>query len=81
MDADPELEPSLVGYSGVSFRELLLNGDGALDGIHRAGEFAQDAIASGVSDPPAMLRDMAIHDLASSRQRSVPASSWLIRRE
>ena len=50
--------------------EGLLNRNGALDGIHCAGELGQDAITSRVGDPSAMLGNQPVHDLRDRRSGS-----------
>ena len=68
MDADPELKAAILGLSGARLCELLLNRHGALDGIDRARELGQHAVASRVGDPAAMVPNQPVHDLASGSE-------------
>ena len=82
MNADPELKATILGLSGARLCELLLDRNGALDRIDRARKLGQHAIASGVGDPATVVPiSPSMTSRAAARARSVPASSWLIRRE
>ena len=56
-DDDPQKHPGSFarGHPGLC---------SALDGIHRARELGQDTIASRVRDPPTMVSNQPVHDLA-----------------
>ena len=71
MDADPELKAAILGLSGARLCELILNRNGALDGIDRARKLRQHAVASRVGDPPAMIgmRASIISRAAPGRER------------
>ena len=80
--SDPELKAAILRLSGARLCQLLLDRDGALDGIDGARELGQHAIASGVGDPAPWSRiSPSMTSRAAARARSVPASSWLTRRE
>jgi hypothetical protein len=68
MYSDPELDALLVGPVLVVLREYLLHCHGALDGIDGAGELSQNTITCRIGDPPAVLSDKSVHDLAMSSQ-------------
>ena len=68
VDADPELKAAVLRHSGIRLRELLLHRHRALDGIDRARELGQHAIASGIGDPAAMVPNQPVHDLTSGSQ-------------
>jgi hypothetical protein len=63
-DVDADAEPHLL--TGRSIRILLgyglLNLDGALHGIHSAGEFSDEAIASRIENPASMRDNQPIND-------------------
>src|SRR5262249_11382676 len=61
IDADPELHaPGRLG-SGVALLHLLLHGNGTSDGIEHAGELGENAVAGGIDDMPAELRNHRQH--------------------
>ena len=64
VDTDPPLHLAIVGKIGIEDRDRLLHLGGAFDGLDRAVELAEDAVASGADDATAMLRDGVIDDLA-----------------
>jgi hypothetical protein len=57
MDANAELQR----YAGRNLRKFLLNCDGAAHGADHAREFSEYAIAGGICDAAAMVRDAGIH--------------------
>jgi hypothetical protein len=64
----------LIGRSiSVLLSYGLLNFDGALHGIHGAGEIGKDAVASSVEDPTAMRGDQAIDDDSVGRESAKSA--------
>ena len=69
MHADAELEPPVGGQVPIGSGEPRLCLDGALDGFYGAGELGEDAIASGVGDPTAVLGNKTIHGLAAGGQK------------
>ena len=82
MNPDPELEAMVLGDVLVCLRECLLHVNSTLDGIDGAGELGQNAITSGIGDPPAVLGDQPIHDLTMGGQGAErPDLVLLIRRE
>ncbi|HKH84670.1 MAG TPA: hypothetical protein VKA25_13355 [Gemmatimonadales bacterium] len=60
MDSDAEYP--ILSHPGIRFPELLLNRYGTFDSIHDARELGQDAIASRIGDPSAVLGYKAIHN-------------------
>src|SRR5712692_1001775 len=58
--ADAEFHSSLGWQVRVLSPESGLNLDGALDGIHDAREFRENAVARGVDEAPVMLLDQRI---------------------
>src|SRR3954462_9600544 len=61
VNSDPKAERLLLAHPSVRFPELFLDGCGALDRIYDARELGQDAIASRVGNPAAVLGDKAVH--------------------
>ena len=51
------------GRSALRARHVLLNGDGALDGVDHAGEFDQHAVAHELDDAPAVRGDFGLDQL------------------
>jgi hypothetical protein len=68
MDPDPEPEGVILRNAGIGFVQLLLDRNGTLDGSDHALELGQDAITGRIGDPPAMVGNEPVHDLAMSRQ-------------
>jgi hypothetical protein len=66
--ADPELKPPILGLPRARLCQLLLHRNGTLNGIDRARELSQDAIASRICDPAPVVPNQPIHDLASGSQ-------------
>jgi hypothetical protein len=55
VDADPELHSALWVSSSVALGHGLLDGDGALHGVHDARELRENAVAGRVYDATGML--------------------------
>ena len=68
MNADAELKLSGLRPHCVGGGKLLLNGDRARDGIHHACELRENTVAGGIRDPPAMLQNQSVEDLAMRRE-------------
>src|SRR5713226_4668991 len=66
--ADAEFHPALGWQRSVLGLERGLDLDGALHGIHDAGELRQYAITGGVDEAAAMLLDQRIDQLAVGRE-------------
>jgi hypothetical protein len=62
IDANAERDAPVVRQAGVDLNHPLLQVDGTLDGIHRAGELNQGAVAHQLDDPAAMLRNHWFED-------------------
>ena len=72
-----------VGTRGVALGHLALHLDRAAHRVDDAGELDQQAVAGGLDDAAAMLRDLGIEQFAPQRLQaaSVPSSSAPISRE
>src|SRR6266851_703677 len=68
VDADAELHPPLGWQIRVLGLERGLDLDGALDGIHDAGELGEYAVAGGIDEASVMLLDQRIDQLAMRGQ-------------
>ena len=68
MDADTELQPAVIGKGFIRQREPILYGGGALHRVHSTCKLRKDAVAGRVGNPPPMLSDQELHDLAMSHQ-------------
>ncbi len=64
MNSDAELDAFVLWYRRVAFDHAALHLYGAAHCVHRAREFDQDAVASSLDDPAAMLGDLGIEVLA-----------------
>ena len=62
IDADSELHAALRLDCGIALSHLGLDGEGAFDRVHHAGEFGENAVAGGVDDAPGELADHREHD-------------------
>jgi hypothetical protein len=82
VDPNPKPKLTILCKLSIPIRELFLPRDGALNGVHGTRELGQYTVPGGVGDPAAVFGDESVHDLArAAKARSVPTSSWLIRRE
>jgi hypothetical protein len=70
MHADAELHRFVGGMSRILCGDRSLCRDGALEGIDRAGEIGDDAIASGIEDAAPVRRDQPVDDDAARLQPS-----------
>jgi hypothetical protein len=68
MDADAETKRIVWVHPDVQVTKRSLDLQSTLDGIHRARELSQDAIARRIGDPAAVLANQAVHDLAAGRE-------------
>ena len=62
IDANPELDLLARRRIGISFRHPALNIDGATNRIDRACELYQRAMARGLDDAAAILRDLWVDE-------------------
>src|SRR6266852_9875002 len=60
VDADAKFHPALGWQIRVLSLERGLDLDGALDRIHDAGKFSQNAVTCGINESSAMLLDQRI---------------------
>ena len=67
IDADAVFDALVVGDAGVARGHGTLQVDGAAHGIDDTGEFDQHAVAGGLDDAAAVLRDLGIDQLAPVR--------------
>src|SRR4051794_15548366 len=74
MHSNPELETTILRSVLVCLGDGFLHGNGTLDGINGTGDLRKNTTASGVSDPPAVITDQPVHDLAMSGQAPEGAS-------
>ena len=58
----------LAESAGARFPEPLLDRHRALNSIHGARKLCENAIASGIGDPAAMVPNQPVHDLASGSE-------------
>ena len=65
VDADAEVDALVGGDIGVALGHPALHRDGAAHRIDHAGEFDQHAVAGRLDDPPAMVSDRGIDQLAA----------------
>ena len=65
MHADAEAHLLTRGSGCAAFGERFLNRDRALDGIDRAREIGDDAVAGTAKNPPAIGRDALVEDGAT----------------
>ena len=70
MDANAEFDPAVCRKALVRLSEPLLCLHRALNGIHGARELREHAVARGVGDPAAVLRDEAVQDLPARREQA-----------
>ena len=70
VDANAEFQPAVCGNALIRLGKPLLCLHRALNGIHGARELGEHAVACGVGDPAAVLRDEAIQDLAARREKT-----------
>jgi hypothetical protein len=64
IDADPELDPPVLGHFGFAVDHCALDLGGTAHGIHRARKFHQQAVAGVLNDAAAVLLDLRINQLA-----------------
>ena len=64
MHADAEANAALLGHLVVHCGNSFLDAERAVERVDGARELGQDAVAGGVGDAAAMLRDEAIRDIA-----------------
>jgi hypothetical protein len=62
VNANSELHAVLRVYVGVALGHGLLDGKRTLDSVHDASELGEDAVAGGIDDTPAVLRNNREHD-------------------
>ncbi len=67
IDADAEDDALLLGDIGVAAVHAALHRDGAQHRLDDAGEFDQHTIAGEFDDPPVMLVDLGVDELAAMR--------------
>src|SRR5262249_43638427 len=65
IDADANLDALCLWHAGIALRHPALNLDRATQCFHDAFEFREDAVAGALDDPPAMLVDLGVEELAS----------------
>ena len=70
MHADAKAEAALLGHLVVHRGDSFLDAERALERIDRARELGEDAVAGGVGDAAAMLRDEAIRDIAMGAEQA-----------
>src|SRR5215472_2422909 len=66
IDPDPEYDPLILRDIGIGGFHGALQLDSACDGIHRAAEFDQDAIAHQFDDAAVKLADHRLEDLGAA---------------
>jgi hypothetical protein len=64
VDANAEPDPAFFSDLGLAVDHPPLNLDGAADGVHYAPKLRQEAVASVLDDPPTVLGDIGIDQLA-----------------
>ena len=64
MDADAELDPSVLGDACVAFDRSFLHFDRAAHGVDHASELDDAAVAGALDDAPAMQSDGGIDEIA-----------------
>src|SRR5262245_14618235 len=62
IDADAEAHAASLFHVGIALRHNPLDHHRALDRVHDASELSEDAIAGGVDNPTAVLRDHREYD-------------------
>jgi hypothetical protein len=67
VDPDPENDALVLGVIAIAVDHCPLDFDGAAHGIDYALEFHQHAVAGGLDDAAAVLRDLRIDELAAMR--------------
>ncbi len=68
MDADAEAEGTICINARTEVRKGPLDLDSALNGIDDGGEFGDNAVASGISDPAPMVGYEPVHYLPVGRE-------------
>ena len=68
VDADAELHLSVLGDRSVALRNLVLDLDGAANGLDDAGELGDDAVPCAAEDVTAMGGDRLLHHSAIHAQ-------------
>ena len=83
VDADPELDRSGFGATGIALPKLPLNFDGTSDGVYGTREFHQRAVAHELDDATRMGGNRRVDQLTPQgiQTRESPASSMPMRRE
>ena len=67
MDAEAKLDALLHRYIDIALGHPLLHFDRTADRIDDTGEFDEEPVASSFDDPPAVLFDLGITQLAADR--------------
>ena len=67
VDANAEPDPALFSDLGFAVDHPPLNLYGTADGVHYAPKLRQEAVASVFDDPPAVLGDIGIDQVAKMR--------------
>ena len=75
VDANPELDPVVIGDTGIGLQHGTLDRHGAGHGVHDAGEFHQQSIPGSMHNPAVVPCDAGVDTLASVRlQRRMGAN-------
>src|SRR5882724_7844550 len=70
MNADAEAEAALFRHLVIHRADSFLNAEGAVERIDGARELGQDAVARGIGDTAALLRDEAIRHLPMGAEQA-----------
>jgi hypothetical protein len=78
IDPDPKGNALVLGHLRAAVRHRPLDLDGAAHRIDDARKFHKHAVAGGFDDPPVMLPDLRVDELATMRLQAVEGA-FLIR--
>ncbi len=75
------LDPPFAGNFRLPLSHLLLNIDGALDGLDNAGKLGQEPVAHELHDTTFALRDFRLHQLSAEGLEALKFSALVVAHE
>jgi hypothetical protein len=70
MNSDSEIDAAVVRHANIALDEAILRRNGATHGLDHAAKLGDEPIAGALDDPPVMVGDGRINQIAAQRAES-----------